>query len=147
MRVRHSVTPPLPKKVRFYLTVTWATKSGKTLSWRYAVDFKERRIDGAIIPLVDYLDDSAPKGRRYVGRFDFCEPDTSKAILMGVDSEFKSSDLVYRAASWALQRLSWGADPATLPVGTRIDIEMDRYSTDADLQEMLVKVAMQRKAK
>ena len=138
--MRHDVTPPLQKKIRFYLRVTW-----KRYSWQYAVDLKERRIDGNIIPLIDLVDPSAPKGRRYVGRFDSTEADTRKCILLGVDSCFKPDDFEYRAAAWALQRLSWGADPATLPAGTRIDIEFAPGTTDADVSEMLQRMADWRK--
>ena len=128
----HGTTPPLPRKLRFFVTVTW-----KRYIWKYAVDVKERRVDGQIINLVDYIDPKAPDKRQYVGRFDPTQADTRQAILLGTTSAFRPESYEYRAAAWALQRLSWGADPTTLPHGVKIDVTLAPGLSEDDIERML----------
>lgn len=130
--VANNTTPPLPRKLRFFVTVTW-----KKYSWRYAVDVKARRVDGEVINLVDYIDPRQPDKRCYVGRFDPTQADTRKAILLGTQSAFQPDEYEYRAAAWALQRLSWGAEPSTLPEGVSIDVALAPGLTTDDINVML----------
>lgn len=109
-------------KVRLYLTVTHTSqKSGRRSSWRYAVDVKERRIDGHPIALVDYLPDD---GRRpmYVGRFDPTATEEASAILLSDHSRFPADAIEYRAAAWSLLRIYW-ANAGDLPAGATVSIE------------------------